>query len=43
MALDTSRQVLYTSGDKKLIFGLNLASKTQWSKIKLSNSFPGAL
>jgi hypothetical protein len=43
MALDTVRQVLYTSGDRKLIFGLSLAGKTQWSKIKLSNSMPGAL
>lgn len=43
MAIDTQLAVVYTSGDKKLIFGLSLERKTQYSRLKLSNCEPGTI
>ena len=43
MALDSQLSVVYTSGDKKLLFGLSLERKTQYSRLKLSNCEPGCI
>ena len=43
MAVDHSHGVLYSTGDKKLLYGLDIAKQTMYTQLKISNSQPSKL